>query len=133
MWSYIPKPTKFTPDKSGHAGHTQAAAMVLNAIFPWLLYVCKKIQDIDCFPSEIMMIKESSNLTGQEHFLVYKSKLCIKMMKKALVYLEHQSFILSHFYLLILPRLDKGPLISLGKFENGWPCMDTLNQKLIVS
>ena len=37
----------------------------------------QKIQDIDCFFTEILMIKLSCNLTGREHILVNDLKLQI--------------------------------------------------------
>ena len=52
-------------------GYTQPAAVVLDTIFSSKLSLYKKIKDIECFLPQILMIKESCSLIGQEHLLVY--------------------------------------------------------------
>lgn len=52
--------------------HAQPTSVVLHAIFPWLLSLCKNVQD-----------------TGPEQILVYNLKLCeLNSWKNALIYLE---------------------------------------------
>ena len=74
-----PSATKLTPSKFryvwawlGMYEHAQPASVVLHAIFPWLLSLCKNVQD-----------------TGPEQILVYNLKLCeLNSWKNALIYLE---------------------------------------------
>ena len=44
----------------------------------------QKIWDIDCFLPEILMVKQSSNLFGEEHILVNNLKFCKKNWRKNL-------------------------------------------------
>ena len=56
-------------------GNTELAIVVLQAILPWLLSLCKILRHCFFLP-EILMIKESCNLIGQEYILVCNLKLC---------------------------------------------------------
>ena len=49
------------------AGHTQATVLLLDAVA--LVTNLRKKSKADCFVLEILMIKESGDLTGQEHIL----------------------------------------------------------------
>ena len=49
----------------------------------------QKMRDIDCFVPEILVIKESNNLIGQEHILVCNLKLCaLYRWKNTFAYLQ---------------------------------------------
>ena len=47
--------------------YTQLKKRALELFFFMILTMRKELQDINWFLSEILMIKESGNLTGQEH------------------------------------------------------------------
>ena len=88
-------------------------------------YLCK---DFFLPNPEILVIKESCNLTRQNHILVLVLKIrCTKLTgKKALVYLEI-IFVLIFFPWECPQNYLMGPLVSLAKFGHGWACLDTLN------
>ena len=69
MWLYSlqTKQTHCLADL-GKPGLTQPRVKVLDAFFLWYLSLCKKIYDTTCFLTEILMIKESYNLIGQNTF-----------------------------------------------------------------
>ena len=122
--------TKFNPGKSkyvwaclGTPGPTQPAAVVLHAILPWLL-----MQRFFLPNPEILVIKESCNLTRQNHILVIVLKIRSTKLtgKKALVYLEI-IFVLIFFPWEYPQNYLMGPLVSLAKFGHGWAYLDTLN------
>ena len=49
------------------SGHTKPKRVVSHATFPYWISPCQKTEEIDTLLPEIM-IKESCNLIGQEHF-----------------------------------------------------------------
>ena len=78
------------------------------------------------------MIKESCNLIGREHILVYNFKymyyvlcyeyvMCIELM--VLVYLEINLSFVMNYLPRNDPRLQKGRLVSLSKSGRGWACL----------
>ena len=80
-----------------------------------------------CFLPEILVIKESCDLIGREHILIYNLKLrelnwwkrCFDLLRNSLIFSSELFFTWK-----CLQDYPKGPLESLSKFGRNWPCLD---------